>query len=200
MLNRRRSRPKFTRLRALFAGVALLGWAIPAVAFIAYVFCVDGFIATDRFLGLSIALSSAVAAVLTAGLLPVLWRDGKAILATGGKAGLIKVVLVAVVCPFLFFFPLQFSLAQILPHALHLAADGQPATLVELVTHASYGSRGCRRPAKLVGDRWLMHRQVCGLSADDNHALEQGGAIELQGVVSPYGFQVQRYRVKSVGG
>lgn len=117
MLNRRRSRPKFTRLRALFAGVALLGWAIPAVAFIAYVFCVDGFIATDRFLGLSIALSSAVAAVLTAGLLPVLWRDGKAILATGSKAGLIKVVLVAVVGPFLFFFPLQFSLAQILPHA-----------------------------------------------------------------------------------
>lgn len=184
----------------LLALLSLLGWFVPAIAFILYAIFVRGFLPTDRFFQLSIVLSSAVAAALTIALLPKLWSDAKSKYAQRDMTGLVKAPFFAAFLPCFAFFPFYVFVSHIVPYALHLGANGHPTIVVESVTAASYGSKTCRRPAILEGDRFLMHRRVCGLTPEDNRTLEHGGSIELQGIMSPYGFQIEHYRVSSIRG
>jgi hypothetical protein len=197
---KRRRRRKYKPAQIFLALLALLGWFVPAIAFILYAVFVRGFLPTDRFFQLSIVLSSAVAAALTIALLPQLWSDAKSKYAQRDMMGLVKASFLAAFMPFFVFFPFHVFVSHIVPYALHLGANGRPTIVVESVTAAWYGGKTCRRPAILEGDRFLMHRRVCGLTPEDNRSLEHGGIIELQGTMSPYGFQIERYRVISVHG
>ena len=199
-MTKRRRRRKYKPRQIFLALLALLGWFIPAVAFIFYTIFVRGFIPTDRFVQPSIISSSIVAAALTAALLPKLWSDLKGKYEKRDMIGVVKTSLLMTFTPFFFFIPFHVFASQIVPYALHLGTNGHAATVVESVTSAWYGGKTCRRPAILEGDRFLSHRRVCGLTPEDNRSLQHGGSIELQGVASPYGFQIEHYRVASAHG
>lgn len=190
---------RMKRMRGyLLALYVMTGWLVPIIAMLVYFLVRPVFLPDQRFFSLAAGIGMTFAAsVIAFGGRHWVTVFRSAYWNKGGRQRALGFILIPSLPVFLFW-PMHVLISEVGPFVLHRSAEAHDVSRIERVTYASYGSRTCRRPAVLQGDRFIEHRRVCGLAREDNNALARGGLIELRGKESAYGFEITAYQVVSM--
>lgn len=177
--------------------ILLLSLGVPVSAFIGYQVFSPRFLPSSALNWVSTSIGPLLAIVYFS---RILARDRKKIFhgwaLRDSPEALRPLALLVGVPAFVLFIWHAFSIAP-LPYVAHLLASPSPESARVIVTHTTYGRRGCHPMAKLQGDTFWFPQVVCGLSQEDAETLKSGGVLSLRGDRSLFGFKYRSYSIDS---
>lgn len=194
---RRTSRKsRLSRVQIIQGFSSLLFFFIPCFSYIAYSIGVTGFVPTLQLKPVANVVAVISAFIYAFMLWPSTYRELSSSWTKKDIKAIIKNGAFLIFGPFMgwamahvfFVAPVSYSMHQM---------QSKPVTSNELkVVYADdFGGRGCRNRAVLNNETFFWRREVCGISDAAVVKLRRGGWLNVEGTVSEYGMQVQRYIV-----
>jgi hypothetical protein len=189
-----RPTPRWRPAQVAQATWALFFFLVPAVSYIAFVLGVTGFVPTLRLKPLADAAAVAVALMYAAMLGPLFLRQLRSGWQRKNYKSVTQSAALAGFAPFAGWCLTQVFFAAPASYALHRMQNVAVTTTEVVALRADdLGGRRCRNRAVLNQERFFWRRELCGISEEAVVKLRRGGRLGVQGTVTSYGMQVQRY-------